>query len=264
MKSFLPNSYLELLEDVGNYHQFPKPGADELLQNMGFKGVSFNKISPIFYAGDYTQGKYLYIDPSCRAVLGYEVEHIAQEGPMYFVSLWHPADFKIYNEIIFPETIRFLKKQHPGERLNFSSSINYRIMASNGRYITVLQRSTCYLHPDTGKPLAVVGFIIDITHYKEDSSIIHTIEKIDGNFSVLSKEPVYKAVYYPAKESNVLSKREMEILQLIYQGLGSKEIAIKLFVSINTVNNHRKNMLQKSGCKNSSELLNYAAKNGLV
>src|ERR1051326_1094224 len=103
MQSILPNSYLELLEDVGDYYQYPKPGADELLQNMGFKAVSFNAQSPLFYAGDYTQGKYLYLDTSCQAVLGYELEHIAKEGPIYFASLWHPADFKIYNEKVFPE-----------------------------------------------------------------------------------------------------------------------------------------------------------------
>jgi len=264
MQPLLPNSYLELLEQAEDYHNYPKPETFELLRNMGFRTASFNAQSPIFYAGDYSQGKYLYIDPSCQTVLGYKVEHIAREGPVYFTSLWHPADFKIYSEKIFPETIKFLKAQHPGERLKFSSSINYRIKARNGKYLTVLQRSTYFLHPDTGQPLAVVGFIIDITHYKEDSKVIHTIEKIDRNFSVLSREPVYKAVYYPEMESAVLSKREMEVLQLIYQGLSSKVIAEKLFLSIYTINNHRKNILLKTNCRNSSELLNHAIRNGLV
>lgn len=133
---------MELLEQVGDYSHFPKPSADELLHNMGFRAASFNAQAPIFYAGDYSQGKYFYIDPSCRAVLGYELEHITKEGPAYFTSLWHPADFKIYNEKTFPDTIRFLKKQHPNERLKFSSSLNYRIKAMNGKYLTVLQRST--------------------------------------------------------------------------------------------------------------------------
>jgi len=264
MKALLPNSYRELLEQVEHYYHYPKPGADELLQNMGFRAASFNAQAPIFYAGDYSQGKYLYIDPSCKAVLGYELEYLAKQGPVYFASLWHPADFKIYNEKTFPETIKFLKNQHPGDRLKFSSSLNYRIKARNGRWLTVLQRSTYFLHPDTGQPLAVVGFIIDITHYKEDTRIIHTIEKIDRNFSVLSKDSVYKAIYYPEKENGILSKRETEILQLICQGLSSKEIAKKLFISLNTINNHRKNILQKLHCKNPSELISYAIKNGLV
>lgn len=44
---------------------------------------------------------------------------------------------------------------------------------------------------------------------------------------------------------NILSKREMEVLRLINQGLLSKEISDNLCISINTVNRHRQNILQK-------------------
>jgi DNA-binding CsgD family transcriptional regulator len=46
---------------------------------------------------------------------------------------------------------------------------------------------------------------------------------------------------------SVLSKREIEIVKLIAKGLGSKEIAQKLFLSINTVNTHRRNITGKTG-----------------
>ena len=44
---------------------------------------------------------------------------------------------------------------------------------------------------------------------------------------------------------NILSEREMEVLRLIDQGLLSKEISDNLCISINTVNRHRQNILQK-------------------
>jgi len=44
----------------------------------------------------------------------------------------------------------------------------------------------------------------------------------------------------------VLSKRETEVLGLISQGLNSKSIAERLFISVNTVNNHRQNILAKT------------------
>ena len=53
----------------------------------------------------------------------------------------------------------------------------------------------------------------------------------------------------------VLTPRENEILVCISEGLSSKQIAGKLFISENTVANHRKNMLLKTGAKNSSELV---------
>lgn len=52
-----------------------------------------------------------------------------------------------------------------------------------------------------------------------------------------------------------LTTREKEILSCIASGLSSKQIAGKLFISINTVANHRKNMLAKMGARNSAELV---------
>ena len=54
----------------------------------------------------------------------------------------------------------------------------------------------------------------------------------------------------------LLTKREMEILKLIRQGLLSKEIADQLNISIYTVNNHRKNILTKLKANNILEAIN--------
>ncbi len=54
---------------------------------------------------------------------------------------------------------------------------------------------------------------------------------------------------------NVLSKREKEVLLLIVDGLNSKQIAERLFLSERTVSNHRANMLQKCGVNNTVELV---------
>lgn len=54
---------------------------------------------------------------------------------------------------------------------------------------------------------------------------------------------------------NVLSKREKEVLSLIVEGLNSKQIAERLFLSERTVSNHRANMLQKCSVNNTVELV---------
>lgn len=61
-----------------------------------------------------------------------------------------------------------------------------------------------------------------------------------------------------------LSSREMEILQLICQGYSSKQIAASLQLQESTVEDYRKVMLQKSGTKNTAELVNFAHRNGLL
>ena len=65
-------------------------------------------------------------------------------------------------------------------------------------------------------------------------------------------------------EQDMLSEREVEVLIGICQGLSTQEIADRHFISKRTVDKHRANILEKSGCKNTASLVVYAIKNGLV
>jgi DNA-binding NarL/FixJ family response regulator len=72
-------------------------------------------------------------------------------------------------------------------------------------------------------------------------------------------------VFIPSNgESDKISKREIEILQLICKGYSNLEIAEKLFISPRTVDGHRANIISKTGVKNTANLVMYAIKNGLV
>ena len=61
-----------------------------------------------------------------------------------------------------------------------------------------------------------------------------------------------------------LSEREVEILVEVCRGLSNQEIADKLFISKRTVDKHRANILEKTGCKNTANLVVYAIKRHLV
>jgi|JI7StandDraft_1071085.scaffolds.fasta_scaffold03993_2 DNA-binding NarL/FixJ family response regulator len=62
----------------------------------------------------------------------------------------------------------------------------------------------------------------------------------------------------------VLSARELEILQLIIEEYSSEEIGEKLFISKRTVETHRANILEKTGCHNIIGLIKYAVRSKLV
>jgi DNA-binding NarL/FixJ family response regulator len=62
----------------------------------------------------------------------------------------------------------------------------------------------------------------------------------------------------------LFTKREMEVLTLICDGLSNKEIADKLFISERTVVGHKSNLLAKTNTKSTIGLLSYAIKNKLV
>ena len=65
-------------------------------------------------------------------------------------------------------------------------------------------------------------------------------------------------------EAPTLTKREKEIMQLIAEGMTSGEIAAKLFLSIYTVDTHRKNLLTKFEVNNTALLIKMAAKFGIL
>ena len=61
-----------------------------------------------------------------------------------------------------------------------------------------------------------------------------------------------------------LSRREIEILLLIAEGLTNNEIAEKLFTSRRTVEGHRQNLLEKTGARNTATLIRFAVRNGII
>ena len=62
----------------------------------------------------------------------------------------------------------------------------------------------------------------------------------------------------------VITRREKEILALIADGMTNPQIAEKLFISLNTVDTHRKNLLAKFETNNSAALIKLATKAGLI
>lgn len=87
------------------------------------------------------------------------------------------------------------------------------------------------------------------TYFSE--AILSTLSsQLVGSSETLDEEP--------------LSTRELEILLAVCQGLSNQEIADALFISKRTVDKHRANILEKTGCKNTASLVVYAIKHSLV
>lgn len=61
-----------------------------------------------------------------------------------------------------------------------------------------------------------------------------------------------------------LSDREKEVLVLVANEFSNQEIADKLFISIRTVETHKRNLLEKTGCKNVAGLVMYAVEKEIV
>jgi DNA-binding CsgD family transcriptional regulator len=222
------------------------------------------RYAPTSFLLDYSTKRYLYVDDSCYGLLGYKASYFLETGLEEYLSKWHPDDFYVIDTTVFPDNIHFLKSVRSHEYNDYIFTYNYRMLNAKGEYVTVLQRFS-YIPGTHHSPAGVIGVIFDITHYKNDTSIIHTIEKASVVNNSIVNELVYKKTHAVLGcRGKILSKKEREILKFIAQGLASKQIADRISASINTINNHRRNMLAKTGCRSSSELINYAMRAGLL
>jgi DNA-binding NarL/FixJ family response regulator len=89
--------------------------------------------------------------------------------------------------------------------------------------------------------------------------------------SSVSHEVVKKLMKFPLKEAKItdvaygtLTPREQEVIRLLAEGLATKEVAEKLFISPKTVENHRANIMKKLDLHSSLELFRFAARIGLL
>jgi DNA-binding NarL/FixJ family response regulator len=93
--------------------------------------------------------------------------------------------------------------------------------------------------------------------YYLDSSVSHSVVEN------LMKSPL-KAAKITDADYATLTPREQEVMRFLAEGLSSKAVAEKLFISPKTVENHRANIMNKLGLHSTIELVRYAAKLGLI
>lgn len=117
--------------------------------------------------------------------------------------------------------------------------------------------------------LGVKGFLLKNSSIDEVALAVRTIYDGGSYFSGELLSSLVDSLQYANTQSeeedeNTLSQREKEILFQICKGLSNQEIGDKLFISKRTVDKHRANILGKTSCKNTANLVVYAIKNGLV
>jgi DNA-binding NarL/FixJ family response regulator len=113
------------------------------------------------------------------------------------------------------------------------------------------------------------GYIFKMSDMEEFLFAIKELASGKDYFSDKVSKIVLKGLQSKAQKNDELEKthitnREKEILKLLAKGRTSQEIAETLFISYFTVGQHRKNILEKLGLKNTAELVFYAVREGLV
>jgi len=208
------------------------------------------------------------VEQSFQKVTGYDSTPVLKNGLEWWFSLIHPDDINLVLNITFQHC--FLNP--PAKRLNKSFSFEYRLRTPENHWIWLSETKAVVSLTDDGKNELVVGRFENITNIKKEArDQLMQILREEGDSNPLLKAAIpimtsarkKQTTFYPVVENLMqqknITKREREILHLIGEGYSTKEIADKLYISIYTVETHRRNLLGKMQVKNSMQLVKLTA-----
>lgn len=111
----------------------------------------------------------------------------------------------------------------------------------------------------------VNGYLLKTTNDEEVALAIYEVMQGKDYFAKEAHAELIESYRRKADPGYIeLTPREIDILKLVCEELNSHEIADKLFISVHTAETHRRNLLSKTGCKNSVGLVKYAYDHDLI
>ncbi|MFZ2284018.1 MAG: LuxR C-terminal-related transcriptional regulator [Lutibacter sp.] len=246
-----------------------QPNKKELLLGIVDQVVSLFAVGSFYYyVFNFENLKMDYVNEGTMGVLGIASDQFTVEKVF---EIMHPEDLASMNEKEALAIDFFLNKIHFDDLFAYKTVYVMRLKHTNGTYKTILHQVSVLSASDEGKIQQVLGVHTDITYLNipinHNVSFISTkkpsyhYSKNSGNYSIIHEN---SASLEKINLKNVFSKREKEIVEKLAQGVKFNEIAKLLFVSPHTVNAHKKNILRKSGCKNTPELIARCYVEGLL
>ena len=195
-----------------------------------------------------------FLSDSVKDVLGYEKEIF--DMPFCFSKI-HPEDqpyfFNFENE-----SVQFYLSLPIEKRKKYKTSMDFRMQKKDGSYVRILHQVAIIEQFEDGTFFRTLGVHTDITHIKAMGKPILSFIGMDGEPSYINVTPGNPII----KVEESISDREKEILLLLIDGKRTSEIAAQLYISYNTVETHRKNMMRKTNAQTTGQLTAMAILNG--
>lgn len=205
---------------------------------------------------DLFKREHIFYSPNLYAFLGYNDKILAEGGAHFIDSRIHPEDYILLMKNGIAQ-LKLIYQFSSDEKVNYKQINEFRILSSENRYVRVIEQHQV-LELDSRGNLWLDLSIMDLSpnqniHEESRSQLL--------NFRTGKVVPFHTEETKPIIE---LTRREQEILQLVKNGLLSKEISDMLSISIHTVNTHRQKILEKTGANNSMEAIIFSSKLGLL
>lgn len=206
-----------------------------------------------FYVADLMRLKIHFVSNGCKEIIGINPDGFDLST---FFSRSHPHDQARYGntraKLIKAGQYIFSK----GKGMSIFSTY-FRQMNPSGNYFNLLFQAQAFYSENPIKTVYLMLVLTDLSNIEVSKNGYHfyTGEQLE-NFRYPDNELLTIGRFF--------SDREFEILQLIASGFDSDQIADKLFVSVHTVNTHRRNILKKTNKSTTHELVIEMMENGVL
>ena len=205
----------------------------------------------IIYISDVAKKSNIFCSQAVEKILGWTQKDFLDGGWAFSVSLTHPDDAEMITEHFIKE-MELRKKEkfiHDHKPIIYE----YRKRHKNGTFLKMYSESILIERDLDQNP----KFLMTFSRVASDEQKNNVQDKDAFDLSI--KKELDK-ILLTGKTKNKfnpvqLSQREKEILQLVRDGLSTKEIADILCIKITSVNSYRKNLMIKVNAKNTAELV---------
>lgn len=207
---------------------------------------------------DVRTGQYDFVSGNVKHLLGYAPQLFTIAGLAFAETLLHPADLPLFLKLLhqMQEVVQALP---PRQRLYRMFTFDCRVLKATGEYVHMLMQTTVLQTDQQGNITHLLGTSSDISQWEKQGPLVPSArpanDKPSGGEAATGK-------HLPPPAG--LSKREREVMKLVAEGYSSKQIADRLCISFHTVSTHRRNMIEKTGSKNTGELVHHALRCGAI
>ncbi len=211
---------------------------------------------------DLYQKKHVYISCNFAAFLGWDFDEVKElENTTYMDERMHPEDAVVLTKagMYFIKMGIEAAKKDPEAVKKYKYIIDYRTKNKDNKYVRVIEQHKLLEFDKLNNPWLALS-VMDLSPDEDITtpSRMRLLNTVSGEiFEFPVNDPEF--ILNPS-----LSEREKEILGLIALGHPSKQIADKLYISVNTVNTHRQRIIEKLNVSNTTQAVNYAAKLGII
>jgi two-component system response regulator NreC len=208
--------------------------------------------SCIFLISCLSDETILYLEDSFEELTGYPPQLLADKGLKVWFSLIHPDDAPLLSSSIIKSHKNLTTPGFP--RPLPPLVLEYRLRLENGEWQKIRETKYLLLLPGETAIDKVLCKLEFAGHSDKDESCSKLLD------FALTHDKQSTRDGHVTSPAPSLTKREIEILQLIGKGLSTKMIANKCCISINTVESHRRRLLEKLNVRNSMQLIKEASK----